>query len=1223
MPDFFLQKKTSNYHLLKKIIIFASCKIELITKTNIMKKFKYSFMSLALTAALMFAGFNAMAQKNIYLQRNAVQKCNEANDMGLKASFSFDRIHAENVTNEEGTFTLLTIDNTYNVGEVGAPSLPSVHKLIAVPYGVSEIKAKVTSSTLVEYRLEDYDINNPLMPQQLSVRKDQTEVEFAYDRAVYQTRECVDRQLVMVNILGTMRGIQVAELEINPIIYSPCENKIKVYNDIEVSVSFGDYDKAAADNKFAETFSPYFSSIYDQMFNSSCLRDSYTDNPDLWQFPVKMLVIANRSYETALQPWVEWKIMKGFYMDIHYTDESAVGTTATSIKSFINSKYQSDAPTFVVTVGDVGQIPPSLTTSQTAYSSQSSYGNPVSDLSYYSMDSDYFPEMLYSRMSVENATQLTSAINKILMYEKYTFPDDSYLNNVLLIAGSDGTWNPKVGQPTINYAADNYFNAAHGMTNVYKYLSTYTGCYNNLNTGVGFANYTAHGDNQEWSGPQFTVSNANALTNANKPYIAMGNCCLAANFNYSGGPCLAEALLRGDNKGVASYIGSSPLTYWYEDYYFGVGCTNTFNTTPAMSNTTTGFYDTYWQDETYNTMSALLMFGNLSVTNAHTAGGYTTSASPLYYWQAYHVIGDGSLMPYNHVPADNNVSYAPVIFIGQAEFTVNADPGSYVCISYNNTIYGTATVPASGIAVIELDPFTDVCNANIVVTRQQRKPHIATVEVVPAEGPFITVASYDPNFAHVGEATPLNLVMKNVGVETLEGTTTVTLSCPSGNITFGNPTGTFSNLAADASVNVNGFNFTIDPSVNDGTIIPIIVTSTNGQDSWESTITVTAGKAIFEFDSYSWKGSFTPGETFNVTAKFKNIGHYQSTNAVITASSSNSNITFANPQVEYGTVAPDGFATALFTVTISSSCPATEVIPIDFVITDSEENSADGEGVLSNTCNVVFDLADSYGDGWNGCSLSVSFSDGTPQQSLTISSGSSAQYVLSITTGTTVTVRFISGSYAYETSYEVYYEGESSNPIHTDGTGGTTPSTTAWSFTVNCAGEISEDLLPVLNLTATVESGNNVVLTWEAPTRASLIGYTIYRTDISEPLGTTQETTFTDEGLSEGTYFYIVEANYEEGDVMSNPVRAEITDDGISENSANVTLFPNPAKETLFISGSQLTEVRVYNLYGQEVASANAENDFVEINVSKLAAGVYVVKTDSKLGSNIQRVVVK
>lgn len=1182
-----------------------------------MKKFKYSFMSVVLTAALVFAGFNAMAQKDINLQRASIQKCGEANDCGLQATFSFGSIHAEDVTTEQGVFTMLTMDNTINTGKMGTPSLPSVHKLIAVPCGVTEIKVKVNSSTLNEYYLADYGIANPLMPQQPSVRKDQTHVDFVYDQAVYQSKQCLDRELATVTMLGTMRGIQVARLEINPILYSPCENMIKVYNDIDVTVAFNNYDKASANNKFKETFSPYFTGIYDQMFNAQGLRDAYTDNPDLWQFPVKMLVVTNRMFETTLQPWIEWKTMKGFYIDVHYTDESAVGTTSTSIKNFINSKYQSDAPTFVVVVGDVAQVPASMTSTQTSTSK-------VSDLSYYSMDSDYFPEMLYSRMSVETTAQLTSVINKILMYEKYTFPDDSYLNNVLLIAGSDGTWNPRVGQPTINYAADNYFNTAHGMTNVYKYLSSYNNCYSNMNTGIGFANYTAHGDNTMWAGPQFTVSDANALTNTNKPFIAMGNCCLAANFGYSSA-CLAEALLRGDNKGAVSYIGSCPETYWWEDYYFGVGCTNTTNSTPAMSNTTLGFYDTYWQDQSYNTLSALLMFGNLAVTNCYS-GSYQSSTSALYYWQAYHVIGDGSIMPYNHVPATNNVSHAPIIFVGQTEFTVNADPGSYVYISYNNTIYGATTVPASGIANVSLTPFTNTCTANIVVTRQQRKPYISTIEVTPAEGPFISVDSYDPHNAHVGEATPLTLVMKNVGVETLTGTSTVTLT--SDVMSFGNATGTFNNLAADATVEVNGFTFTIDPSVEDGTMIPVTVTTTNGQESWESIIVITAGKAVLEYSGFSWKGSFEPGETFNIQAFFTNVGHFESTEAIITATSSNQYITIAEPEVEYGIIPVDGMATCNFLVTISPDCPATAAIPITFSIVDNEGNTAEGNEVLKNSCNIIFALSDSWGDGWNGCQLTVSFSDGTPQQTMTISNGSSQQYTVSATSGSTITVQFSVGSYASETSYVVYYEGEQDNPIHTAPESGNSPSTTAWSFTVNCAGDVV-DLMPVLNLTASVEQASsnlyNVILDWDDPTRSTITAYTIYRTDLDEPIGETDvdQTTFTNEGVAPGVYYYIVEADYNDGEILSNPVKVVVGTQGTEENAANVAIFPNPAKEVLYIFGEQLTEISIYNIFGQEVIKTTAQSDNVVLNINKLSAGVYVVKATSKLGSSVQRVVVK
>ena len=107
---------------------------------------------------------------------------------------------------------------------------------------------------------------------------------------------------------------------------------------------------------------------------------------------------------------------------------------------------------------------------------------------------------------MSSTTELSNYVNKALTYEKYTMSDPSYLSNVLLIAGADDTWAPKVGRPTINYAANNYFNTSNGFTNVYKYVtSTYTGCYDYLNSGVGFVNYTAHGDIQKWYSPELTI----------------------------------------------------------------------------------------------------------------------------------------------------------------------------------------------------------------------------------------------------------------------------------------------------------------------------------------------------------------------------------------------------------------------------------------------------------------------------------------------------------------------------------------------------------------------------------------------------------------------------------------------------------------------------------------------------------------------------------------------
>ena len=102
-----------------------------------------------------------------------------------------------------------------------------------------------------------------------------------------------------------------------------------------------------------------------------------------------------------------------------------------------------------------------------------------------------------------------------------------------------------------------------------------------------------------------------------------------------------------------------------------------------------------------------------------------------------------------------------------------------------------------------------------------------------------------------------------------------------------------------------------------------------------------------------------------------------------------------------------------------------EAIPLSFSLTADNGVTATGEGTMANTCIVVFSLHDSYGDGWNGNMLQVEFSDGTPTENLTISSGYEAEYEMTISISTTVSVSLIQGNYIGEISFEIgYLDGE-------------------------------------------------------------------------------------------------------------------------------------------------------------------------------------------------------
>ncbi len=790
---------------------------------------------LATLLLLVIWEMTAMAQNgHIDLRSVARAETTSSDFHTLKAVFSYASIVSTPVESPYGTFSQIALNNTYPSGEIGTPELPVTHELLAVPFGATP-RVRITNYSTTDYRLSDFDINT-IVPHQPSVRKDQNpdEMDFVYQANAYQKRGLTQTPEVSIEVQGTMRGIRVGSLVVNPVSYDPSNGVLRVFNDIEVEISFDGADYEETERLLVSTYSPYFDIVYKQMFNYRAIQDVYDDHPDLWAAPVRMIVIANDMFQSALQPWIEWKTQKGFYMDVNYT--SAIGSTSAAIKTFLQNKYNTgvqnnQTPTFVIIVGDKGQVPESAMGSQSGK---------VTDLYYGSVDSDYYPDMFYSRMSAENATQLTAIINKVLQYEQYTMPDPSYLNNALLIAGADDYWNPRIGQPTINYATTYYYNTAHGFSHVYAYLNSYAGCYNNLSTGVGFANYTAHGYETGWYEPGFSINGVNSLTNTDKYFLAMGNCCLAANWGYSQ-PCFGEAMIRANNKAAYSYIGSCPNTYWNEDYYFGVGATHTHGgATPTNTESSTGVYDGVWMDDTYNTVSSMVFVGNLAVCYAH-AGGYQTHSNPTYYWQAYHVLGDGSVMPYRVQPTPNNVSHAQNFPSGATSFTVNAQAGSYVGVSRNNVLLGAALVPASGSVNVTVTPVTSG-QVKIVVTKPQRQPYIQTINVGTNNAPNIQVDQVTPNTIENSVSQPLTVKMKNTGNVATTTNTTVTITSSDSYLSIINGTASFGPMAANGGTATVNNAFTVKAASNtpNNHVFNIQATATNGGASWNSSFTLTS-----------------------------------------------------------------------------------------------------------------------------------------------------------------------------------------------------------------------------------------------------------------------------------------------------------------------------------------------------------------------------------------------
>ena len=64
-------------------------------------------------------------------------------------------------------------------------------------------------------------------------------------------------------------------------------------------------------------------------------------------------------------------------------------------------------------------------------------------------------------------------------------------------------------------------------------------------------------------------------------------------------------------------------------------------------------------------------------------------------------------------------------------------------------------------------------------------------------------------------------------------------------------------------------------------------------------------------------------------------------------------------------------------------------------------------------------------------------------------------------------------------------------------------------------------------------------------------------------------------------------------------------DDVITES---LTVYPNPVSGTLTVKGVPIKQVEVYNLFGQKVLNKTCHGEETTLDVSSLAAGVYVLR---------------
>lgn len=164
---------------------------------------------------------------------------------------------------------------------------------------------------------------------------------------------------------------------------------------------------------------------------------------------------------------------------------------------------------------------------------------------------------------------------------------------------------------------------------------------------------------------------------------------------------------------------------------------------------------------------------------------------------------------------------------------------------------------------------------------------------------------------------------------------------------------------------------------------------------------------------------------------------------------------------------------------------------------------------------------------------------------------------------------------------------------------------------------------PVQNF-AIEEGEGGLTLTWDAPEGGNAVAYNVYLNGVLCAENIT-ETSLTYE-CDYGFYAFAVEALYENEMTSVKMVKGIDYQDhtSVAENQENVyNIYPNPTNGNITICGEEINMVEVYNICGQKVMTVKANSSNVNINMSALTTGVYMVKITDKNGNETVNKVVK
>jgi hypothetical protein len=437
-----------------------------------------------------------------------------------------------------------------------------------------------------------------------------------------------------------------------------------------------------------------------------------------------MVIITYDDFWDEMQPFFEWKIMKGIPTEIE--NVSDIGN-ADDIQTYIADYYNNNGLTFVLLVGDAAQVP-TLTA-----------GYSASDPSYtYVVGNDHYPDLFVGRFSAQTPAQVETQVERSIEYEKIPQVGAEWYHKGTGVAsnlgpGDDGEYDDEhMDNIRIKLLAYTYTE----VDQIYDPYATSTMVVNALNDGRSIANYCGHGSPTSWGSSGFDTNDINNLVNDNMlPYVTCVACNNGQFDDYDA--CFCEALLRATNDseptGAIAATGSSKGMSWSPPM-------------DAQDEFIDLLVETY-PDNVKHTIGGIHYNGVMHMNDEYGSSGYSET-------DTWHVFGDPSLQIRTDTPVgmsiirDDEIEEEATSF----EVTVTDIEGALCALSRNGELLGYEYTDENGYALIILnEPVMGEEPLDLVVTAYNKITYIDQIIVNVNKPPEIPDKPSGPTTVKIGQ----------------------------------------------------------------------------------------------------------------------------------------------------------------------------------------------------------------------------------------------------------------------------------------------------------------------------------------------------------------------------------------------------------------------------------------------------------------------------------------